>query len=161
MLTFLPSRQVGRDFLPRGPEICTRRPLLLQLVHTPANPRSNAPSEWGEFLHRPGERFTDFEEIRREIDQETNRVTGTNKAVSDQQIRLKICSPNVLTMTLVDLPGITRVPVGDQPKDIEKRIRNMILSYIKRSFIIYFSSHLLGLLSTSLPFQIEKNIKEL
>ncbi len=23
---------VGRDFLPRGPEICTRRPLLLQLV---------------------------------------------------------------------------------------------------------------------------------
>jgi dynamin 1-like protein len=132
MLTFLPSRQVGRDFLPRGPEICTRRPLLLQLVHTPANPRSNAPSEWGEFLHRPGERFTDFEEIRREIDQETNRVTGTNKAVSDQQIRLKICSPNVLTMTLVDLPGITRVPVGDQPKDIEKQIRNMILSYIKR-----------------------------
>ncbi|CAL6339733.1 unnamed protein product [Bathycoccus prasinos] len=123
---------VGRDFLPRGPEICTRRPLLLQLVHTPTNPRSNAPSEWGEFLHRPGERFTDFEEIRREIDQETNRVTGTNKAVSDQQIRLKICSPNVLTMTLVDLPGITRVPVGDQPKDIEKQIRNMILSYIKR-----------------------------
>ena len=59
----------------------------------------------GRVLHRPGERFTDFEEIRREIDQETNRVTGTNKAVSDQQIRLKICSPNVLTMTLVDLPG--------------------------------------------------------
>ncbi len=59
-------------------------------------------------------------------------MTGTNKAVSDQQIRLKICSPNVLTMTLVDLPGITRVPVGDQPKDIEKQIRNMILSYIKR-----------------------------
>ncbi len=101
-------------------------------MHTPSNPRVNAPTEWGEFLHRPGERFTDFEEIRREIDRETNRVTGTNKAVSDQQIRLKICSPNVLTMTLVDLPGITRVPVGDQPKDIEKQIRNMILSYIKR-----------------------------
>lgn len=59
-------------------------------------------------------------------------MTGTNKAVSDQQIRLKICSPNVLTMTLVDLPGITRVPVGDQPRDIEKQIRNMILSYIRR-----------------------------
>ena len=126
---------VGRDFLPRGPDICTRRPLVLQLVHTPyqhASHHNQAPMEWGEFLHRPGEIFTEFEAIREEIECETNRGTGTNKGVSDKQIRLKICSPHVLTMTLVDLPGITRVPVGDQPADIEKRIRDMILSYIKR-----------------------------
>lgn len=121
--------QVGRDFLPRGPDICTRRPLLLQLVHTPA--QRGEPEEWGEFLHQPGKIYTNFEEIRDEIDAETNRTTG-NKAVSAKQIRLKICSPNVLTMTLVDLPGITRVAVGDQPEDIELQIRNMILSYIKR-----------------------------
>ena len=84
------------------------------------------------FLHRPNEIFTEFEAIREEIECETNRGTGNNKGVSDKQIRLKICSPHVLTMTLVDLPGITRVPVGDQPPDIEKRIRDMILSYIKR-----------------------------
>ena len=126
---------VGRDFLPRGPDICTRRPLVLQLVHTPyqhASHHNQAPMEWGEFLHRPGEIFTEFEAIREEIECETNRGIGTNKGVSDKQIRLKICSPHVLTMTLVDLPGITRVPVGDQPADIEKRIRDMILSYIKR-----------------------------
>ena len=125
---------VGRDFLPRGPDICTRRPLVLQLVHTPyqhASHHDQAPMEWGEFLHRPGEIFTEFEAIREEIECETNRGIGTNKGVSDKQIRLKICSPHVLTMTLVDLPGITRVPVGDQPADIEKRIRDMILSYIK------------------------------
>ena len=126
---------VGRDFLPRGPDICTRRPLVLQLVHTPyqhASHHNQAPMEWGEFLHRPGEIFTEFEAIREEIECETNRGIGTNKGVSDKQIRLKICSPHVLTMTLVDLPGITRVPVGDQPADIEKRIRDVILSYIKR-----------------------------
>ena len=126
---------VGRDFLPRGPDICTRRPLVLQLVHTPyhhASHHNQAPMEWGEFLHRPNEIFTEFEAIREEIECETNRGTGNNKGVSDKQIRLKICSPHVLTMTLVDLPGITRVPVGDQPPDIEKRIRDMILSYIKR-----------------------------
>ena len=126
---------VGRDFLPRGPDICTRRPLVLQLVHTPyqhASHHNQAPMEWGEFLHRPGEIFTEFEAIREEIECDTNRGIGTNKGVSDKQIRLKICSPHVLTMTLVDLPGITRVPVGDQPADIEKRIRDMILSYIKR-----------------------------
>lgn len=35
-------------------------------------------------------------------------------------------------MTLVDLPGITRVPVGDQPEDIETKIRDMIMEYIKQ-----------------------------
>lgn len=44
---------------------------------------------------------------------------------------MKIFSPNVLDITLVDLPGITKVPVGDQPSDIEARIRTMIMSYIK------------------------------
>ncbi|XP_058784888.1 dynamin-related protein 3B-like [Vicia villosa] len=62
---------------------------------------------------------------------ETDREAGENKGVSDRQIRLKIVSPNVLDMTLVDLPGITKVPVGDQPSDIEARIRTMIMSYIK------------------------------
>ena len=61
-----PCAQVGRDFLPRGTEICTRRPLVLQLVYTPAQP--GRPIEWGEFLHRPGELFTDFEHIRQEKD---------------------------------------------------------------------------------------------
>lgn len=55
-----------------------------------------------------------------------------NKGVSDKQIRLKISSPNVLNMTLVDLPGITKVPVGDQPSDIESRIRKMIMSHIRQ-----------------------------
>jgi replication fork clamp-binding protein CrfC len=30
-------------------------------------------------------------------------------------------------MTLIDLPGITKVPVGDQPSNIEQRIREMVL----------------------------------
>jgi dynamin 1-like protein len=108
---------------------------VLQLVHTPhaaAAQAGGAPAEWGEFLHRPGEIFTEFEAIREEIECETNRGIGNNKGVSDKQIRLKICSPHVLTMTLVDLPGVTRVPVGDQPADIEQQIREMILSYIRR-----------------------------
>ncbi|RZC16383.1 Dynamin-related protein 3A isoform C [Glycine soja] len=118
---------VGRDFLPRGNEICTRRPLVLQLVQTKAPEHD----EYGEFLHFPGRKFHDFSEIRREIQIETDREAGGNKGVSDKQIRLKIFSPNVLDITLVDLPGITKVPVGDQPSDIEARIRTMIMSYIK------------------------------
>ncbi|CAN6686191.1 unnamed protein product [Malus baccata var. baccata] len=121
---------VGRDFLPRGSEICTRRPLVLQLLQTKRN-ADGTDEEYGEFLHVPGKRFYDFSEIRREIQAETEREAGGNKGVTDKQIRLKIFSPNVLDITLVDLPGITKVPVGDQPSDIEARIRTMIMSYIK------------------------------
>ncbi|AQK98609.1 Dynamin-related protein 3A [Zea mays] len=127
---------VGRDFLPRGSDICTRRPLVLQLVHQPRRPADAEADEWGEFLHLSGRRFYDFREIRREIQAETDREAGGNKGVSDRQIRLKIFSPNVLNITLVDLPGITKVPVGDQPTDIEARIRTMIMSYIKHKTCI-------------------------
>ncbi|KAG2602965.1 hypothetical protein PVAP13_5KG725732 [Panicum virgatum] len=127
---------VGRDFLPRGSDICTRRPLVLQLVHQPRRPTDAEADEWGEFLHLSGRRFYDFRDIRREIQAETDREAGGNKGVSDRQIRLKIFSPNVLNITLVDLPGITKVPVGDQPTDIEARIRTMIMSYIRHKTCI-------------------------
>ncbi len=52
--------------------------------------------------------------------------------MSAQPINLRVFSPNVLTLTLVDLPGLTKVPVGDQPKDIEKQIRDMLLKYITK-----------------------------
>lgn len=57
---------VGRDFLPRGTDICTRRPLVLQLIHLPRRSEDGG-AEWGEFRHLEGQRFYDFSEIRREI----------------------------------------------------------------------------------------------
>ncbi|XP_026531951.1 dynamin-1-like protein isoform X2 [Notechis scutatus] len=57
-------------------------------------------------------------------------MTGTNKGISPEPLYLKIYSPHVLNLTLVDLPGITKVPIGDQPPDIENQVRDMILSYI-------------------------------
>ncbi|CAK9278861.1 unnamed protein product [Sphagnum jensenii] len=128
---------VGRDFLPRGQDICTRRPLVLQLVQTVQKAdESSELIEWGEFLHLPGRRFSDFSAIRKEIQLETDCELGSNKGISEKQLRLKIFSPHVLNMTMVDLPGITKVPVGDQPSDIEARVRSMILSYIKHETCI-------------------------
>ncbi|KAI9294228.1 hypothetical protein K502DRAFT_324918 [Neoconidiobolus thromboides FSU 785] len=125
---------VGKDFLPRGTGIVTRRPLVLQLYNVPAkqNPTEEDPEEWGEFLHIPGTKFTDFNKIRQEIVSETDAKTGKNAGISPLPINLRIFSPKVLTLTLVDLPGLTKVPVGDQPKDIEKQIRDMILRYISK-----------------------------
>jgi replication fork clamp-binding protein CrfC len=86
--------------------------------------------EWGEFLHLPGQKFYDFNRIREEIVLDTEKKTGKNVGISPQPINLRIYSPNVLTLTLVDLPGLTKVPVGDQPKDIEKQIKDMVLKQI-------------------------------
>ncbi|XP_058252644.1 dynamin-1-like protein isoform X4 [Hemibagrus wyckioides] len=124
---------VGRDLLPRGTGIVTRRPLILQLVHVDPEDRrktSVESEEWGKFLHTKNKIYTDFDEIRQEIEAETERISGTNKGISNDPIHLKIFSPHVVNLTLVDLPGITKVPVGDQPKDIEVQIRELILQYI-------------------------------
>ncbi|XP_030295124.1 dynamin-1-like protein isoform X2 [Sparus aurata] len=127
---------VGRDLLPRGTGVVTRRPLILQLVHVdPGDARKNDEidrdgEEWGKFLHTKNKIYTDFDEIRQEIENETERISGNNKGISDEPIHLKIFSPHVVNLTLVDLPGITKVPVGDQPKDIEVQIRDLILKHI-------------------------------
>jgi len=86
--------------------------------------------EWGEFLHLPGKRFTSFRDIRNEISRDTDRLVGKNKGINPTPIYLKIYSPRVLNLTLVDLPGIAKVAVGDQPEDIEEQIRTMCLQYI-------------------------------
>lgn len=130
---------VGRDFLPRGTGIVTRRPLVLQLIQvssddTEARTLENGEmikaEEWGKFLHTKNKIYTDFEEIREEISNETERMGGTNKGICREPINLKIFSPNVISLTLIDLPGMTKVPVGDQPSDIEMQIREMCLEYI-------------------------------
>ncbi|KAM4553727.1 dynamin-1-like protein isoform 2-T2 [Fundulus diaphanus] len=128
---------VGRDILPRGTGVVTRRPLILQLVHIDAEDRRKTNEEngiegeeWGKFLHTKNKIYADFEDIRKEIEAETERITGNNKGISDEPIHLKIFSPHVVSLTLVDLPGITKVPVGDQPNDIEIQIRELILKHI-------------------------------
>ncbi|XP_063696487.1 dynamin isoform X4 [Culicoides brevitarsis] len=115
---------VGKDFLPRGSGIVTRRPLILQLI--------NSRTEYAEFLHCKGRQFTNFDDVRKEIEDETDRVTGSNKGISNIPINLRVYSPHVLNLTLIDLPGLTKVPIGDQPPDIEQQIRGMINQFIRK-----------------------------
>jgi dynamin 1-like protein len=123
---------VGRDFLPRGSGIVTRRPLILQLVHLDQAPAKGEPEEYGEFGHLLGQKFTDFNQINEEIVNETERVTGSGKNVSSEPIRLTLWSPHVLNLTLVDLPGLTKVAVADQPASIVQEIHDMVKSFAVR-----------------------------
>ncbi|KAJ4825856.1 Dynamin- protein 1E [Turnera subulata] len=118
---------VGRDFLPRGSGIVTRRPLVLQLHKT-----EDAAEEYAEFLHLPKRRFTDFSLVRKEIQDETDRLTGKNKQISPVPIHLSIYSPNVVNLTLIDLPGLTKVAVEGQPETIVQDIEAMVRSYVDK-----------------------------
>ncbi|XP_062205101.1 phragmoplastin DRP1E-like [Phragmites australis] len=118
---------VGRDFLPRGSGIVTRRPLVLQLHKT-----DDGVQEYAEFLHMPKRRFTDFALVRKEIQDETDRLTGKTKQISPVPIHLSIYSPHVVNLTLIDLPGLTKVAVEGQPESIVQDIENMVRSYVDK-----------------------------
>ncbi|XP_031100982.1 dynamin-related protein 1C [Ipomoea triloba] len=117
---------VGRDFLPRGSGIVTRRPLVLQLHKTEGG------AEYAEFLHAPKKRFSDFATVRQEIADETDRITGKTKQISNVPIHLSIYSPNVVNLTLIDLPGLTKVAVEGQPDSIVEDIEGMVRSYVEK-----------------------------
>ncbi|XP_077229646.1 dynamin-related protein 5A [Tasmannia lanceolata] len=117
---------VGKDFLPRGSGIVTRRPLVLQLH------KIDEGREYAEFLHLPRKRFTDFALVRKEISDETDRETGRSKQISTVPIHLSIYSPNVVNLTMIDLPGLTKVAVEGQPDSIVADIENMVRSFIEK-----------------------------
>ena len=125
---------VGKSFLPRGTGIVTRRPLILQLIHSKEIEATEESGEdpwgYGVFLHQGEQKYYDFDEICEEIKKDTDKVSGTNKGISSETITLRIYSPHVLNLTLCDLPGITRVPVGDQPEDIEQQTKEIVMRYI-------------------------------
>ncbi|CAN1254464.1 Dynamin-related protein 5A [Linum perenne] len=101
---------VGKDFLPRGSGIVTRRPLVLQLHKLDEGSR-----EYAEFLHLPRKRFTDFAAVRKEIADETDRETGRSKQISSVPIHLSIYSPN-----------------EGQSDNIVQDIENMVRSFIEK-----------------------------
>ncbi|XP_054707180.1 dynamin-1-like, partial [Uloborus diversus] len=116
---------VGKEFLPRGSGVVTRRPAVVQLQPC------NDGEEYAVFLHKENEKFTNFEDVKNEIQRETNRDPGTS-GFSSQPISLKIYSPKVLKLTLVDLPGLIKNVVGDQAETSIAEVRNMVLQYIEQ-----------------------------
>eukprot|EP01022_Parablepharisma_sp_SALTPOND_P008066 TRINITY_DN135141_c0_g1_i1.p1 TRINITY_DN135141_c0_g1~~TRINITY_DN135141_c0_g1_i1.p1 ORF type:complete len:710 (-),score=98.05 TRINITY_DN135141_c0_g1_i1:1479-3608(-) len=116
---------VGRDFLPRGTGMVTRCPIILQLQ------RIKEEEDYVVFTHKEDQKFSNFEKVREEIIAETNKATECSKAVTNKPIIVKVYSKNVLNLTLVDLPGLIKVPDKDQPEDTADLIREMVLSEIK------------------------------
>lgn len=95
---------MGKEFLPRGKGIVTRRPIEIQLIQ-----KLDEDDEWFEMFEKKGEKLRESEEIRKAIEAETEKVCGKNKGVSNIPIKLKFFSRNIVDLMLVDLPGLTKV----------------------------------------------------
>lgn len=120
---------VGMDFLPRGEGLCTRRPLELRLNHVP----ESEGKPYGYFEEIKGEKFYDFDVVRQKIEELTDKKAGLKKNIIDDPIILTIKSHTCPDLTVVDLPGITRIRLKDseQGEDIEKVTKGMAERYCK------------------------------
>jgi dynamin-like GTPase MGM1, mitochondrial len=120
---------VGHDFLPKGINMVTRRPIELTLVNTP-----DATVDYAEFPDLQSGRITDFTAIRKKLT-DLNQVPDS-VCVSDEPIQLRIYSRNVPDLALIDLPGYIQVEDVDQPRELRQNIAQLCEKYIKSPNII-------------------------
>ena len=116
---------VGLSFLPRGSGIVTRCPLLLHLRPREAG---DGRGDYAVFGHRT-DVFHDFDAVRREIEDRTAAVAGPGKGICGTPIVLRVHASGAPALTLVDLPGVTKVPVRGQPDDIGDTIRALCQAF--------------------------------
>ncbi|GJN08405.1 hypothetical protein PR202_ga26318 [Eleusine coracana subsp. coracana] len=115
--------------LPRGQGICTRG-------------RSN-----GHVVATSEDKVADA------INAATEEIAGSGKGISDAPITL-VVKRGVPDLTLIDLPGITRVPVQGQPEDIYDQIAKIIKEYIAPK-----ESIILNVLSATVDFPTCESIR--
>ncbi|KAI8982380.1 P-loop containing nucleoside triphosphate hydrolase protein [Mycotypha africana] len=121
---------VGHEFLPKGSNMVTRRPIELTLIYTP-----NQEEEYGEFPQLGLGKIHDFKKIQKTL-VDMNLAVSEAECVSDQPIELRIYSPNVPDLTLIDLPGYIQISNRNQPETLKKRIEELCEKYIRGPNII-------------------------
>ena len=104
--------------------VVTRRPLELRLNH-----QSENIEPWAKFDEVPNKKFTNFQEVKETTNFLTDKICGKEKNIVDKPIVLNIFSHTCPDLTMVDIPGITRIPIAGQDPNIEKITKNMSARY--------------------------------
>lgn len=121
---------VGHEFLPKGGNMVTRRPIELTLIHSP-----ESASEYCDFPELRLGKITDFSHVQRTLT-ELNMAVPAEEVVSDDPILLTIYSPHVPDLTLIDLPGYIQVVAAGQPHSLKTRIADLCDKYINAPNVI-------------------------
>ncbi|GLJ24890.1 hypothetical protein SUGI_0476120 [Cryptomeria japonica] len=134
--------------LPKGQGICTRVPLIMRLQSCKSQ-ETQITIEYNGITRSISEA-----QITEALNVATEEIAGTGKGISDTPITLNVSKFNAPDLTMVDLPGITRVPVHGQPKDIYEQIARVIKQYITPK-----ESIILNVLSASVDFPTCESIR--
>ncbi|SOV04149.1 probable MGM1 - Mitochondrial GTPase related to dynamin [Ustilago sp. UG-2017a] len=129
---------VGHEFLPKGNNMVTRRPIELTLIHSPARPDRPTKDTLVEYAEFPGlglGRITDFSHVQKTL-YDLNMAVPASECVSDEPIELRIHSPHVPDLTLIDLPGYVQIVAMDQPDKLREKIQKLCNKYIQEPNII-------------------------
>ncbi|KAK7359170.1 hypothetical protein VNO77_01118 [Canavalia gladiata] len=134
--------------LPRGQGICTRVPFVMRLQNHPS-PKPELVLEFnGKSI------LTDEVHVSHAINVATEELAGLGKGICNNPLTLLVKKNGVPDLAMVDLPGITRVPVHGQPDNIYDQIKDMIMEYIKPE-----ESIILNVLSASVDFTTCESIR--
>ncbi|EGW35394.1 mitochondrial dynamin-like GTPase [Spathaspora passalidarum NRRL Y-27907] len=121
---------VGQEFLPKGSNMVTRRPIELTLVNTPESAANVA-----EFPALKMYNLTDFEQVQK-ILFDLNMAVPESEAISNDPIQVTIKSPTVPDLSLVDLPGYIQIEAADQPTQLKNKIRDLCNRYLEAPNVI-------------------------
>ncbi|KAF9206746.1 dynamin-like GTPase mgm1 [Haplosporangium sp. Z 27] len=108
----------------------TRRPIELTLIHTP-----HSKEEYGEFPALGLGKVHDFKRIQQTL-KDLNMAVPESECVSSKPIELRIYSPNIPDLTLIDLPGYIQITSKNQPLSLKEKISELCEKYIQEPNII-------------------------
>lgn len=108
----------------------TRRPIELTLIHTP-----HTKEEYGEFPSLGLGKVHDFKRVQQTL-KDLNMAVPESECVSSKPIELRIYSPNVPDLTLIDLPGYIQITSKNQPISLKEKISELCEKYIQEPNII-------------------------
>ncbi|KAJ3415745.1 dynamin-like GTPase mgm1 [Chytridiales sp. JEL 0842] len=121
---------VGHEFLPKGSNMVTRRPIELTLIHSPQEKES-----YSEFPQLGLGKVFDFKQVQKTLT-DLNLAVSDEECISKKPIELRIYSPNVPDLTLVDLPGYIQISNKKQPPMLKEKIIDLCDQYIQEPNII-------------------------
>jgi len=116
----------GKDFLPRGQGIVTRRPVIIQKLVD-----SSSPADYALLDQYPNKRITDFEFVRNYLQEKMNEAARTDLGVATEPVVVKIFVREGVTISMIDMPGLTKIALQGQNPEFPKHIENINKTYIQ------------------------------
>ena len=110
------------DCLPKGHKLKTSCPLRIVCYQKDVEP-------YIQFSHKENY-YTDFEQVKAEIERRTDELTGTADNIVNTEIVMSIYAPDLANLTLVDLPGLIEYTDEKQPKELPKQVDELVKGYV-------------------------------